>query len=70
MPVEFPPNKLKQGAGEHAVYVLDNLADRAIAAEKFKWKKYKFYYLFYFVKCDNYKCEFSKIWNKLKYLNV
>ncbi|KYM82897.1 Intraflagellar transport protein 57 like protein [Atta colombica] len=30
IPVEFPPNKLKQGSGEHAVYVLDNLADNAI----------------------------------------
>ncbi|KAL6447291.1 hypothetical protein ACFW04_001503 [Cataglyphis niger] len=39
VPVEFPPNKLKQGIGEHAVYVLDNLADNALKAEKFKWKK-------------------------------
>ncbi|EFN73091.1 Intraflagellar transport protein 57-like protein [Camponotus floridanus] len=39
VPVEFPPNKLKQGIGEHAVYVLDNLADNALKVEKFKWKK-------------------------------
>lgn len=39
IPVEFPPNKLKQGTGEHAVYVLDNLADNAIKVQKFKWKK-------------------------------
>lgn len=38
--VEFPPNKLKQGVGEHAIYVLDNLADQAIKVSKFKWKKY------------------------------
>ncbi|KAH0569075.1 intraflagellar transport protein 57 homolog [Cotesia glomerata] len=37
--VEFPPNKLKQGVGEHAIYVLDSLADQAIKASKFKWKK-------------------------------
>ncbi|XP_070165767.1 intraflagellar transport protein 57 homolog isoform X1 [Polyergus mexicanus] len=39
VPVEFPPNKLKQGIGEHAIYVLDNLADNALKVEKFKWKK-------------------------------
>ncbi|XP_012270491.1 intraflagellar transport protein 57 homolog isoform X3 [Orussus abietinus] len=39
VPVEFPPNKLKQGAGEHAIYVLDYLADEALKAVKFKWKK-------------------------------
>lgn len=39
VPVEFPPNKLKQGIGEHAVYVLDNLTDNALKVEKFKWKK-------------------------------
>lgn len=37
--VEFPPNKLKQGTGEHAIYVLDNLADNALKVEKFKWKR-------------------------------
>lgn len=39
VPVEFPPNKLKQGVGEQAVYVLDNLADQAIRASNFQWKK-------------------------------
>lgn len=39
VPVEFPPNKLKQGTGEHAVYVLDNLADNALKIAKFKWNK-------------------------------
>ena len=39
VPVEFPPNKLKQGSGEHAIYVLDNLADEALKAQKFQWKK-------------------------------
>ncbi|XP_053981043.1 intraflagellar transport protein 57 homolog [Hylaeus volcanicus] len=37
--VEFPPNKLKQGSGEHAIYVLDNLADEALKIQKFQWKK-------------------------------
>lgn len=39
VPVEFPPNKLKQGTGEHAIYVLDNLADNALKIGNFKWKK-------------------------------
>lgn len=39
IPIEFPPNKLKQGVGEHAVFVLDSLADYAIKVLKFKWKK-------------------------------
>lgn len=39
VPVEFAPNKLKQGVGEHAVYVLDNLADHALKSTDFKWKK-------------------------------
>ncbi|KAF7990383.1 hypothetical protein HCN44_000188 [Aphidius gifuensis] len=37
--IEFPPNKLKQGVGEHAIYVLDCLADQAIKASNFKWQK-------------------------------
>ncbi|KAL0103107.1 hypothetical protein PUN28_017443 [Cardiocondyla obscurior] len=39
IPVEFPPSKLKQGSGEHAVYVLDNLADNALKVTEFKWKR-------------------------------
>ncbi|XP_008217705.1 intraflagellar transport protein 57 homolog [Nasonia vitripennis] len=39
VPVEFSPNKLKQGVGEHAVYVLDKFADYALKVSKFKWKK-------------------------------
>lgn len=39
VPIEFPPNKLKQGSGEHAIYVLDNLADAALRMQKFQWKK-------------------------------
>lgn len=30
MAIDFPPNKLKQGVGEHVVYILDNLANSAI----------------------------------------
>lgn len=37
--VEFPPNKLKQGVGEHAIYVLDNLAEQALKTTNFIWKK-------------------------------
>lgn len=37
--VDFAPNKLKQGYGEHAIYVLDKLADAALKHNKFQWKK-------------------------------
>jgi hypothetical protein len=37
--VDFPPNKLKQGFGEHAVFVLDHLADTALKSTNFTWKK-------------------------------
>lgn len=37
--VDFPPNKLKQGYGEQALFVLDKLADAALKAIKFQWKK-------------------------------
>ncbi|XP_076655690.1 intraflagellar transport 57 [Halictus rubicundus] len=39
VPIEFPPNKLKQGSGDHAIYVLDNLADEALKTLKFQWRK-------------------------------
>jgi len=39
VPVKFPPNKLKQGTGEYAIYVLDHLADNALKTQKFKWKR-------------------------------
>ncbi|XP_076296741.1 intraflagellar transport 57 [Lasioglossum baleicum] len=39
VPIEFPPNKLKQGSGDHAIYVLDNLADEALKVLKFQWRK-------------------------------
>lgn len=37
--VDFPPNKLKQGFGEHALFVLDHLADAALKNTSFTWKK-------------------------------
>ncbi|VDK64555.1 unnamed protein product [Onchocerca ochengi] len=37
--ITFPPNKLKTGAGEQCLYVLDKLADLALAAEQFSWIK-------------------------------
>jgi estrogen-related receptor beta like 1 len=37
--VDFPPNKLKQGFGEYALFVLDNLADAALKSTNFVWKK-------------------------------
>ncbi|MCP9261031.1 Intraflagellar transport protein che-13 [Dirofilaria immitis] len=37
VPISFAPNKLKTGAGEHCLYVLDKLADLALVAEQFSW---------------------------------
>ncbi|KAH3699822.1 hypothetical protein DPMN_074784, partial [Dreissena polymorpha] len=37
--VDFPPSKLKQGAGEHCLYVLDRLADEALKATNFRWAR-------------------------------
>ncbi|XP_076043252.1 intraflagellar transport 57 [Oratosquilla oratoria] len=37
--VDFPPNKLKTGSGEHAIFVLDRLADFALKNTSFNWKK-------------------------------
>ncbi|CAG9540310.1 unnamed protein product, partial [Cercopithifilaria johnstoni] len=35
--ITFPSNKLKTGAGEQCLYVLDTLADLALITSKFSW---------------------------------
>ena len=37
--IDFAPSKLKQGYGEHAIFVLDRLTDEALRAVKWQWKK-------------------------------
>ncbi|XP_021347570.1 intraflagellar transport protein 57 homolog isoform X1 [Mizuhopecten yessoensis] len=37
--IDFPPSKLKQGCGEHAIYVLTRLADEALKSTNFSWEK-------------------------------
>ncbi|XP_041373379.1 intraflagellar transport protein 57 homolog [Gigantopelta aegis] len=37
--VDFPPSKLKQGCGEHCIYVLDRLADEALKQTNFTWHR-------------------------------
>ncbi|XP_005103543.1 intraflagellar transport protein 57 homolog [Aplysia californica] len=37
--IDFPPSKLKQGWGEHCIYILDRLADEALKSTNFHWKK-------------------------------
>lgn len=37
--IEFPPNRLKQGYGEHVVSILDRLADQALKVNNFLWDK-------------------------------
>uniref|UniRef100_A0A1B6ET33 Intraflagellar transport protein 57 homolog n=1 Tax=Cuerna arida TaxID=1464854 RepID=A0A1B6ET33_9HEMI len=39
--IDFAPNKLKQGYGRHAIYILNCLADRAMEHVKFIWNKPK-----------------------------
>ncbi|XP_008485557.1 intraflagellar transport protein 57 homolog, partial [Diaphorina citri] len=38
IPVDFPPNKLKQGYGPHVIYILDAVADRGLKQNKFNFK--------------------------------
>lgn len=37
--IDFPPSKLKQGCGEHCIYVLDRLADEALKNTHFSWSR-------------------------------
>ncbi|XP_067675036.1 intraflagellar transport protein 57 homolog [Haliotis asinina] len=37
--IDFPPSKLKQGSGEHCIFVLDRLADEALKNIHFKWNR-------------------------------
>lgn len=37
--IDFPPSKLKQGWGEHCIFVLDRLADEALKATSFSWSR-------------------------------
>jgi estrogen-related receptor beta like 1 len=37
--VDFPPNRLKSGSGEHCLWVLDRLSDEALRAKNFAWKR-------------------------------
>lgn len=37
--IDFPPSKLKQGVGEHCIYVLDRLADEALKSTSFTWSR-------------------------------
>ncbi|XP_054263754.1 intraflagellar transport protein 57 homolog [Macrosteles quadrilineatus] len=41
IPVDFAPNKLKQGYGRYAIYILNSLADKAMEHTKVIWKKPK-----------------------------
>lgn len=36
--IDFPPSRLKQGWGEHVIFVLDHLADKALRKKNFAWK--------------------------------
>nr|CAG4644166.1 EOG090X0ADS [Lepidurus arcticus] len=37
--IDFSPGKLKQGFGEHVIFVLDRLADEALKVSNFSWNK-------------------------------
>ena len=37
--IDFPPSKLKQGYGEHAIFILDRLADLALRTSNWEWRK-------------------------------
>nr|XP_018916032.1 PREDICTED: intraflagellar transport protein 57 homolog [Bemisia tabaci] len=40
--VDFPPNKLKQGHGQHVIYILDSLCNKILENIKYKWLKPQF----------------------------
>lgn len=35
---DFPPSKLKQGVGEHCIWILNKFSDEALKAKSFSWK--------------------------------
>ena len=37
--IDFAPSKLKQGFGEHAIFVLDRLTDEALRSTKWQWRR-------------------------------
>jgi len=37
--VDFPPAKLKSGNGEHVIYLLNQLSDEALKAQRFSWRR-------------------------------
>ena len=37
--IDFAPSKLKQGYGEHAIFVLDRLTDEALRCSKWQWRR-------------------------------
>ena len=37
--IDFPPSKLKQGYGEHAIFILDRLADLALRKSNWAWRR-------------------------------
>ncbi|KAJ8316077.1 hypothetical protein KUTeg_006091 [Tegillarca granosa] len=37
--IDFPPSRLKQGCGEHCIYVLDRLSDEALKHTGFRWNR-------------------------------
>jgi len=46
---DFPPSRLKSGSGEQCLWVMDRLADEALKAKSFAWKRlvvHKLRYLF------------------------
>jgi hypothetical protein len=42
VPTDYAPNKLKSGAGEHCVRLLDALTDAALKVNAFAWKRWGF----------------------------
>jgi len=48
---DFPPSRLKSGSGEQCLWVLDRLADEALKAKKFAWKRLVAAILFHHLFC-------------------
>ncbi len=40
LPADFPQTRIRQGYGDEVCMVLNTLAQQALKATKFKWKRY------------------------------
>lgn len=57
--IDFPPSRLKQGWGEHVIFVLDHLADKALRKKHFAWKTNRPFVLSCTLQHQPYSCTYN-----------